>query len=290
MEIVAKTDDPEPAALPVKGKGKEKEVVGEGSAAGGDSEGAQKEGQVDKSINAVEAAATNLFDKLSLSTAKLQQTIQSSLANPALHNTTQLREQLAQSLQLSHAKENLQMSRQKAEKLAEEYLKKGDQWVKDAEKWMGEAVKIVPPEDGDTRIIATSWDGADFYSFSTSPVVPASSQAKTGRSASSTGPAPLVAGSRKEALLTRLREDKDLLLVNPEGDGESPQRQADFRDWVKNKWPSASKEKEVALVGAIRMELGRSESTRHIYQTHISPRASHGRTILAEIPLPQGDD
>jgi hypothetical protein len=147
-----------------------------------------------------------------------------------------------------------------AEKMAEEYLRKGDKWVKDAEKWMGEAVKVVPPDSDGQTYVATSWDGGDFYSFSTSaasvdPVL-FDAAPRTPRSTGISG----AAGSRKEALLQRLREDHNLLLVDPESPEQSSDRRAEFAHWVKEQWPllaDKDKDPEVGHVGAIRMALGR---------------------------------
>ena len=215
-------------------------------------------------------SASALFKSLSSSTTQLQHslqhTLQTTLAsaqnNPALSNPSQLRAQLAENLRLSSARQNLQMSMKQAEKLAEDYMKKGDQWVKDAEKWMEEAVKIVPPEDGD-RLVGMSWDGSDFYSFSTS----ATPQTKEGDvifDAKNKTPRPsmsgvALAGSRKEALLRRLREDKDLLLVDPEGEAESAERRDEFKTWVEKEWPiegPKGRKEEEGNVGGIRMALG----------------------------------
>ena len=236
----------------IKGKGKAKEV---------DSSG---EGET------ATAAASNFFARLTSSTTQLQATVQSTIqstiasaqANPALSNPAQFRDQLAQNLHLNSAKQNLQMSMKQAEKLAEEYMKKGDQLVKDAEKWMGDAVKVVPPEEQERRAAGMSWDGSDFYSFSTS--APASAARIPGeqpreRQVSGLG----LGGSRKDALLRRLREDKDLLLVDPESEEEMAERRAEFRNWVQEKWDTAKKserEQEEGNVGVIRMALGMSDS------------------------------
>lgn len=143
-----------------------------------------------------------------------------------------------------------------AEKLAEEYMKRGDQWVKDAEKWVGDQVKVVAPEGGEAAAGGVSWDGSDFYHFSTSaPAAPAASTSTTRRAISSSA----LAGSRKEALLRRLREDKDLLLVDPEGENETKERREEFRTWVDKEWETEGKngrEKEEGHVGGIRMALG----------------------------------
>lgn len=160
------------------------------------------------------------------------------------------------------------MSMKQAEKLAEDYMKKGDQWVKDAEKWVGEAVKVVPPEEQERRAAGMSWDGSDWYSFSTSTPKRKDPTDGTsgdiGRTSSERQVSGVVpAGSRKDALLRRLREDKDLLLVDPESEDEMKERREEFRQWIADKWESAKKderEKEEEHVGAIRMALGKSFS------------------------------
>lgn len=210
-----------------------------------------------------EPATNTLLDRITSSTSQLQHTLQttfqntlaSAAANPALANPAQLRTQLAENLRLSSAKENLQLSVKQAEKMAEEYLRKGDQWVKDAEKWMGDAVKVVPPDEG-SRFVATSWDGGDFYAFSTSssPKV-IFDTTETPRPSTSA----VIAGSRKATLLSRLREDQDLLLVDPQGSEESQERRQAFAHWVEKTWPQIheqGKETEIGYVGGIRMALG----------------------------------
>jgi hypothetical protein len=150
-----------------------------------------------------------------------------------------------------------------AEKLAEEYLRKGDQWVKDAEKWVGEAVKVVPPEGEPSGVM--SWDGSDWYSFSTSSTSTAprdtvifDNESKTPRASISGAP---LASSRKEALMRRLRDDKDLLLVDPGSEAETSERREAFGSWLNDKWDAANKKErtqEEGHVGSIRMALGRS--------------------------------
>lgn len=266
IEVVRKerADDTTPtdktqyaAERDIKGKGKEA-ATGEGSSTG-------------TSSPTPSAPASDFLSRLTSSTAQLQTTLQSTIqstiasaqSNPALKNPAQFRDQLAQNLHLNSARENLQMSMKQAEKLAEDYMKKGDQWVKDAEKWVGEAVKVVPPEGQEGRSAGMSWDGSDWYSFSTSAPKPKATNdgAVVGgleRPRQVSGAA--VAGSRKDALLRRLREDKDLLLVDPESEDEMKERREEFRQWVANKWEIAKKderEKEEEHVGAIRMALGR---------------------------------
>ncbi len=266
IEVVRK--GPEPPAIPLNQnsegsvKGKEKEV---------DSSPAMTSSAV------LTQSANAFFNRLTSSTSQLQQSLQSTFqstlasasSNPALTNPAQLRAQLAENLRLSSATENLQLSIKQAEKLAEEYLRKGDQWVKDAEKWVGDAVKVMPPEGEEIRNVGMSWDGSDWYSFSTSPATSSSKEYGNNDAESrlpgSSKPGAILAGSRKEALLRRLREDKELLMVDPAGEEESAQRKEEFRRWVADDWDTSSKESreaEEGLVGAIRMALGKQPSLR----------------------------
>ena len=230
--------------------------------------------------------SSNFLSRLTSSTTQLQATLQSTIqstiasaqANPALSNPAQFRDQLAQNLHLDAARENLQMSMKQAEKLAEEYMKKGDQLVKDAEKWMGDAVKVVPPEEQERRAAGMSWDGSDFYSFSTSTPTTASGESnRPQRQVSGVGLG--LGGSRKDALLRRLREDKDLLLVDPESEEEMKERREEYRRWIQEKWEIAKKgerEQEEGNVGAVRMALGTSTSINTGIRLTISTGTSDG--------------
>lgn len=230
-----------------------------------------------KGKETAQSSATNqtsppaFFTKLASSTSQLQQsllsavqfTLDATTANSALSNPNAFRQQLVDNLRLASARENLQLSVKQAEKLAEEYLRKGDQWVKGAEKWMEEAVKVVPPEGEETHVVNIGWDGGDWYSFSTSDNTPLHistiDNGAPGPSAAGTQ-VKVLASSRKDALLKRLREDKQLLLVDPEGEGETEKRKAEFRDWVKTQWEAQKTNgrlEDEGLVGHIRMELGK---------------------------------
>ncbi|KAL1407163.1 hypothetical protein Q8F55_006577 [Vanrija albida] len=229
---------------------------------------------------------TAILDRLSTSTTQFQSTFQTTInntlaaakANPALADPAALRAKLAENLHLSSARENLTLSFQQAEKFAEEYLKKGGEivkdvqqkggeivkdvqtksetWVKDAEQWVEENVKLVaPPDEGQTFVSMGGWDGGDFYSFSTSSPTTETAESRTPRASLSSA---AIAGSRKEALLRRLREDKDLLMVDPAGEAETQERRDEFANWIADKWPTAQKdgrEEEEGNVGAIRMAL-----------------------------------
>lgn len=196
----------------------------------------------------------SLLDRLATSTTQLQATLQSTIAaaaaNPAVANA-------AENLRLASAKENIQLSVKQAEKLAEEYLHKGDKLRKDAEKWIGEAVKVVPPAPGSETAPTVSWDGSDWYSIVSQGAGPVETQ---GTGQGSGGPARTLAGSRKDALLARLREDKDLVLVDPLSPDTPPAQRERFERWLAKSWP-APKETMAAeggMAGSVRMAVGMS--------------------------------
>ncbi|KAK8844648.1 hypothetical protein IAR55_006495 [Kwoniella newhampshirensis] len=262
--------------------------------------GKEKEGE------SVANTTTNAFlNRLTSSTTQLQQSLQSTLqttlaaaaSNPALSNPAALRTQLAENLRLSSAKENLQLSVKQAEKLAEEYLRKSDQWVKDAERWVEDAVKVIPPEGEESRLVSMGWDGGDWYSFSTSSSAPKPSSNINKsvdadvKSRSSSIPALALASSRKDALLRRLREDKELLLVDPEGQDETEERKEEFREWIEAHWAeqkTAGQEQEEGNVGAIRMDLVPEHLTddqfwqRYLFHKHMIEAEEKKRKLLLQ--------
>ncbi|GMK56961.1 hypothetical protein CspeluHIS016_0308010 [Cutaneotrichosporon spelunceum] len=244
------------------------------------------------------------FSRLTSSTSTLQATLQSTLtstlaaakANPALSNPTQLRDQLAENLRLSSARENLTMSLRQAEALAEDYLKKGGEWARSAEqaaeKWVEENVKVVPPQGVGASLAMGAWDAGELYSFST--MVPDEQKApvaEDGRTPRASLSSAAVAGSRKEALLSRLREDKELLLPDPGGEAETQQRRDEFAAWVRDIWPTAQtagREAEVGNVGVIRMALVPEHLTdeqfwqRYLFHKDMIEAADKKRKALLE--------
>lgn len=246
------------------------------------------------------------FSRLTSSTSSLQATLQGTLnstlqaakTNPALNNPAQLRAQLAENLRLSSARENLSLSLKQAESLAEEYLKKGGEWVRDAErtaeKWVEENVKVVPPEGVGASIAMGAWDAGELYSFSTMTVTPPPETATTGeggRTPRASLSSAAIAGSRKEALLRRLREDKELLLHDPAAEAETQQRRDEFANWVRDVWPTAQtagREAEVGNVGSIRMALVPEHLTdeqfwqRYLFHIDMIEAADKKRKALLE--------
>ncbi|WVR03404.1 hypothetical protein IAU60_000395 [Kwoniella sp. DSM 27419] len=289
-KAAAKAAAEEQARSKEKGKGKETEGAEPSTAATAAAEAG--------------SSATAFLNRLTSSTTQLQHslqtTLQSTLAaaanNPTLNNPAALRQQLAENLHLSSARDNLQISMKQAEKLAEEYLKKSEGLLKDAEKWVEDAVKVVPPDE-DQRMVSMGWEGGDMYSFSTSSTktnagdVLFDSGAGKSRSASSPMPSLAMASSRKDALLRRLREDKEALLVDPEGEGETDERKAEFRSWVGEHWDKekvAGREQEEGHVGAVRMNLVPEHLTdeqfwqRYLFHKHMIEAEEQKRKALLQ--------
>ncbi|KAL7420285.1 hypothetical protein Q5752_005254 [Cryptotrichosporon argae] len=312
-----------------KGKGRADAAAADSDAAA-ETSGGSDTGTGDL-LPALPESATALLSRLSSSTTQLQHTLQSSLhttlaaakANPALANPAALRAQLAENVQLSTARANLQLSLAQAErvaelalkrggagladagKLAEAYVRRGEGWVKDAEKWVEDNVRIVAPDDG-TQYVTMGWDGADFYSFSTSAAAPPGdilfdAGGAKGRAPGqgSRGSSVALAGSRKEALLRQLREDKALLLVDPADEGESEARRAQFKAWVDTEFAKAfesEREQEEGNVGTVRMALVPESLTdeqfwqRYLFHKHMLEAEEVRRKALLQATEDQPDD
>ncbi|EJT50449.1 hypothetical protein A1Q2_04098 [Trichosporon asahii var. asahii CBS 8904] len=205
-----------------------------------------------------EATARSLFSRLSTQTSALQNTLQSSLSTTlasarasGLDDPAALRARLAENLRLSE----LKLSLQQAEKLAEGYVAKGrgaaEAWAAEAERWVEENVKVVPPP---SNLPSGGFDAGEWYAFTTSAPATGPATPRTESPAPGLGP---IAGSRKEALLARLRADTALLLVDPAAETESKERREEYAKWIREnaeKIPG-EKEKEVGNVGEIRMAL-----------------------------------
>jgi len=131
-----------------------------------------------------------------------------------------------------------------AEKLAEEYLKKSEGVLKEAGRYLQEAVKVVPPIDGGETgsgpAGGVSWDGSDVWTLP-SPAsklggsvifsqTDAQVAALTGLSTKS------VRAKRKDALLKQLRSDRAVVEVDPgkeDGEGVDEEVKSLWKKWVK---------------------------------------------------------
>ncbi|WWC85652.1 uncharacterized protein L201_000518 [Kwoniella dendrophila CBS 6074] len=287
--------------------------------------GKGKEKLEDEGINedtSATAQATNLLNKLTSSTTQLQNQLQSTLQftlanNPNLSNPELIRKKLAENLKISSVNENIQLSMKQAEKLAEEYLKKSESFLKDAEKWVEDNVKVLPPdqqslnnnqdENNNNHMVSMGWDGSDFYSFSTSSPTTSSSNtnfshtstSSKDRSSSKPISTLALAGSRKDALLRRLREDKDLLMVDPEGQGETEERKQEFKEWIQNHYENEKKElreQEEGNAGGIRMALVPEILTddqfwkRYLFHKHMIEGEERKRKALLQATTTQEEE
>lgn len=182
---------------------------------------------------------------LSSGMSSLQKSLQDTIAaNPSLDpknanaNLAQLRTSLSQNIQKNLQSAGTSLNVKQAERLAEEYLKKSEVFLHGAQEFLKDAVKVVPPEEGSSRNLGVAWDGSDMYAFSTSvdasqSQTPPASTDEGSRSARSFD---FTRASRKDALLRRLRTDRQLLLVDPAGQQESAARRDAFAEFVRTRF------------------------------------------------------
>lgn len=167
--------------------------------------------------------------------ASFQQTLTSQLSNnPHLSlDIPALRASLTTSLQ----KLQTDLHIADAEKMAEDYLKKSEGVLKEAGRYLQEAVKVVPPTEGGGG--GVSWDGSDVWTLP-SPAsklggsmifsqTDAQVAALTGLSTKS------VRAKRKDALLRQLRSDRAVLEVDPAaGEGVDDDVKTLWAKWTKD--------------------------------------------------------
>ncbi|KAF8532546.1 hypothetical protein JB92DRAFT_3138317 [Gautieria morchelliformis] len=135
---------------------------------------------------------------------------------------TQLRTALAENIQRVQG-----TTVQQAEKLAEQYMHKGEALFKDAGEFLKDAVKVVPPEGG-SGVAGVVWDGTDLWTM------PSPIQTNVGRATSKKGKnkesdvifsVPRAAAKRADILLKSLRSDPEALLKDPGKDDDAAVKQ-----------------------------------------------------------------
>ena len=94
---------------------------------------------------------------------------------------------------------------------AEEFVQHSSEaLLKEAQDFFKEAVRVIPPEDSSAMTDTAIWDGSDSWMVTTSdPATPHSKKGK-GKSGSIS-----FAGNRTAALMTKLRTEADVLLLDP---------------------------------------------------------------------------
>ncbi|GHJ88638.1 hypothetical protein NliqN6_5040 [Naganishia liquefaciens] len=159
----------------------------------------------------------------SIASASAKSQIQSLNLNKLTRNDINFA-QFADNIQKNLAQAGTKLNIQQAEKLAEEYLRKSEDLLHNAGEFLKDAVKVVPPESDGHGVV---WDGSDTYAFST-----ADDWKNPSRLSSDNARATSFEVSRsqlrKEALLRRLRGDKELFLVDPGAETESSSRRSAF--------------------------------------------------------------
>jgi hypothetical protein len=127
-----------------------------------------------------------------------------------------------------------------AEKLAEEYLHKSEALLKDAGTFLKDAVKVVPPDEGEDFATNAIWDGTDVWMFP-SPVGTAGWGAQKNDKGKAVAAPPRIIQSsnsnvrvtRRDALLKRLKYDAEMLKLDPSQDEIIQERYSKF---VKDEW------------------------------------------------------
>lgn len=141
----------------------------------------------------------------------------------------QLRATLVENIQRVQSETTLHQ----AEKLAEQYLQKGEALFKEAGEFLKDAVKVLPPEEGDA--LGVMWDGTDVWPMP--PVTPPSTARKGKEKEGRTLSAPHSLGKRKEVLLRKLHTSPDEIRRDPEEENDVA---------IKELWSSFTKEVEDA--------------------------------------------
>lgn len=158
----------------------------------------------------------------------------------ATADLAQLRSTLVDNIQRVQSETTIQQ----AEKLAEQYLQRGESFFKEAGEFLKDAVKVLPPEGDDASSGGVMWDGTDIW-----PVPPTTITTTTATASAATTPprssrkgkekedttpsAPRLLGKRKEILLRKLHSNPDEIRKNPE-------EETDVN--VKEMWSSFTKE------------------------------------------------
>lgn len=193
----------------------------------------------------------------SISSASSNPQIQSLNLNKLTRNDINFA-QFTDNIQKNLAQAGTMLNVQQAEKLAEDYLRKSEGLFHNASEFLKDAVKVVPPGEGDAHGVA--WDGSDSYAFTTAGD-------GSDRSAYGSSYDPARSSSfevsrsqlRKEALLRRLRADKELFLVDPGAETESTSRRSAFEAFWKSEIEQKGGVDSPAFEARIEAELGQGD-------------------------------
>lgn len=119
---------------------------------------------------------------------------------------------------------------QRVQGVTEDYVHRSEEFLRDAGEFLKDAVKVVPPEDGDSGYSGLIWDGTDVWMLSTgsgTDTPGAGSSKGKGKereasSSSSSGRPPVdtlgAVATRAESMLKQLRHDPAVIKVDPNDD------------------------------------------------------------------------
>ncbi|KAL7281275.1 hypothetical protein ACG7TL_004584 [Trametes sanguinea] len=131
---------------------------------------------------------------------------------------------------------------QRVQGATEEYVHRSEDFLREAGDFFKEAVKVVPPEEGDAVYPGLVWDGTDVWMLPTtggsaSPAEPSSGKGKgkerETRSSSSSGRPSVdtlrAVATRAESMLKQLRHDPEVIKADPNDDEKARQL---YTNWV----------------------------------------------------------
>ena len=172
--------------------------------------------------------------------ARLQASLPPSLVNTV---QTQLPESLRETLQharvgsanltaldFAQLRSTITSELQRVQGVTEEYVHRSEEFLREAGEFLKDAVKVVPPEEGDSGYPGLIWDGTDVWMLPTTsgagtPLADnskgkgkereASSSSSTGRPSVDTLRA---VATRAESMLKQLRHDPAVIKVDPKDD------------------------------------------------------------------------
>ena len=239
-----------------KGKGKEVVRGGEAGEEGGDGE--KGEGGATGKIPALPTAkqtqaffknlqasltteANQINHNLTTNLSSLQKTLSETIANnPSLNQINRANiSTLSATIQSNLEKAGTRIDFKQAEKLAEDYLKRGEDMLGEAAQQAGsflkDAVKVIPPEQagGESGSYTYSWDGTDVGIYGSADDEGRSNTVLFDRSTA--GNELSRSQYRLNALLRRLRSDVELLSQDPSAPGETKARREAFERFKKDK-------------------------------------------------------
>ncbi|KAF8530533.1 hypothetical protein BU17DRAFT_35641 [Hysterangium stoloniferum] len=172
--------------------------------------------------------------------SRLQGSLPPNLTPTALSSTLQrhLPDNLQQGLHLDNATANFAQLRatlteniqrvqqgttvQQAERLAEQYMSRGEAFLKEAGEFLKDAVKVVPPEEADNTP-GVLWDGTDVWPLQTSLTSGPSRKGKD-KESNVIFSIPRAAGKRADALLRKLRSNPEDVRKDPDSDEDGALR------------------------------------------------------------------